>query len=258
MPQDQETPLPAILPRAGAPSIAYHRLEGKSPTVVFLGGFRSDMTGQKALALEGFCRQRGLSFLRFDYTGHGQSGGDFLDGTIETWRRDSLDTIDRLTQGRLVLVGSSMGGWMMLLAALARPERVAGLVGIAAAPDFTEELMWPNMAEPVRRALQEKGVIYRPTAYSNDPYPITLGLIETGRKHCLLDKPIPLSCPARLIHGMKDPDVPWQTAARLAERLAATDVVVTLIKEGGHRLSEPAEIARIEAAVAELVAKVSP
>ncbi len=257
MPKDQETPLPAILPRADAPSIAYHRLEGKAPTVVFLGGFRSDMTGQKALALEAFCRKRGLSFLRFDYTGHGQSEGDFLDGTIETWRRDSLDVLDRLTQGRLILVGSSMGGWMMLLTALARRERVAGLVGIAAAPDFTEELMWPNMAEPVRRALQEKGVIYRPSAYG-DPYPITLGLIETGRRHLLLDKPIPLTCPVRLIHGMKDPDVPWQTSARLAERLDATDVAVTLIKEGGHRLSEPGEIACIEAALEELVAKVSP
>ena len=117
-------PLPTILPRADAPSIAYHRSEGKSPTVVFLGGFRSDMTGQKALALEAFSRRRGLSFLRFDYTGHGQSQGDFLDGTIESWRRDSLDAIDRLTEGKLILVGSSMGGWMMLLAALARRERV--------------------------------------------------------------------------------------------------------------------------------------
>ena len=249
-------PLPTILPRADAPSIAYLRCEGKSPTVVFLGGVRSDMTGQKALALEAFSRRRGLSFLRFDYTGHGQSQGDFLDGTIESWRRDSLDAIDRLTEGKLILVGSSMGGWMMLLAALARRERVAGLVGIAAAPDFTEELMWPNMAPAVRKTLQEKGVIYRPTAYSNEPYPITLGLIETGRRHCLLGKPIALTCPVRLVHGMKDPDVPWQTAPRLAAALESTDVAITLLKEGGHRLSEPNEIACIEVAVEELVAKV--
>jgi pimeloyl-ACP methyl ester carboxylesterase len=257
MPQDQEMPLPAILARADAPSIAYHYTEGRSPTIAFLGGFRSDMTGQKALALEEFSRAKGLSFLRFDYTGQGQSQGDFLDGTIESWRRDSLDALDRLTRGPLILVGSSMGGWMMLLAALARRERVVGLVGIAAAPDFTEELMWPNMAPAVRAAMMDKGVIYRPTAYSNDPYPITRGLIETGRRHLLLDKPIPLTCPVRLVHGMKDPDVPWQTATRLAEKLESTDVAITLIKDGGHRLSEPGEIACIVAATEELVAKIS-
>lgn len=255
MPQDQISPRPAILARADAASIAYHRLEGKGATVVFLGGFRSDMTGQKALALEDLARRRALGFLRFDYTGHGQSQGDFLDATIETWRRDSLDVIDRLTEGPLILAGSSMGGWLMLLAALARRERVAGLVGIAAAPDFTEELMWPNMAPSVRKALMEQGVIYRPSAYSQEPYPITRGLIESGRAHRLLDKPIPLACPVRLIHGMKDPDVPWQTSTRLAAALGGSDVAVTLIKEGGHRLSEPGEIACIAAAVEELATK---
>lgn len=258
MPQDPRTSPPSILPRGDAPSIAYHRSEGRHPTVVFLGGFRSDMTGAKALALEELSQRKGLGFLRFDYTGHGQSQGDFLDGTISAWLRDSLDAIDRLTQGPLVLAGSSMGGWLMLLAALARRERVAGLVGIAAAPDFTEELMWPNMAAPVRKALMEQGVIYRPSAYSQDPYPITRGLIESGRRHLLLDKPIALACPVRLIHGMKDPDVPWQTATRLAERLEGADVAVTLLKDGGHRLSEPGEIACIQAAVEELIARASP
>jgi pimeloyl-ACP methyl ester carboxylesterase len=255
MPSDQQTQRFSILARADRPAIAYSRLAGRAPAVVFLGGFRSDMTGEKALSLEAFSAERGLAFLRFDYSGHGQSGGDFLDGTITAWLADSLDAIDRLTEGRLVLVGSSMGGWLMLLAALARPERVAGLVGIAAAPDFTEELMWPNMASAVKKALMEQGVIYRPSAYSQEPYPITRALIESGRRHLLLGGPIAIRCPVRLIHGMKDPDVPWQTAVRLAEKLESTDVVVTLLKEGAHRLSEPEHIAVILRAVAELTGR---
>jgi pimeloyl-ACP methyl ester carboxylesterase len=146
-----------------------------------------------------------------------------------------------------------MGGWLMLLAALARPDRVAGLVGIAAAPDFTEELMWPNMAPPVREALMKQGVVYRPSAYSQEPYPITRVLIESGRKHLLLGGPIALDCPVRLVHGTRDPDVPWQTATRLADRLESKDVSVTLIKDGAHRLSEPSDIACILRTVGELV-----
>ncbi len=255
MPPDQETQQFSILARGDRPSIAYCRRDGRAPGIVFLGGFRSDMTGEKALSLEAFSGERGFGFLRFDYTGHGRSGGDFLDGTITSWLADSLDAIDRLTRGRLVLVGSSMGGWLMLLAALARPDRIAGLVGIAAAPDFTEELMWPNMAPPVRKALMEKGVIYRPSAYSQEPYPITRVLIESGRRHLLLGGPIAICCPVRLIHGMKDPDVPWQTSVRLAEKVESKDVAVTLIKEGAHRLSEPENIHIILRAVEELVGR---
>jgi pimeloyl-ACP methyl ester carboxylesterase len=255
MPHDQQSQQFSILARGDLPSIAYNRLDGGAPGVVFLSGFRSDMTGEKALALEAFSRRRGLGFLRFDYTGHGRSGGDFLTGSIDAWLGDSLDAIDRLTRGPQVLVGSSMGGWLMLLAALKRPERVAGLVGVAAAPDFTEELMWPNMAPAVRAALMENGVIYRPSAYSQEPYPITRLLIESGRRHRLLGGPIAIRCPVRLVHGMKDPDVPWQTSARLAEKLESTDVTVTLIKEGQHRLNEPAHVAAILGAVQELAAK---
>lgn len=256
MPQDQEMQTPAILPRGQRPSIAYHRSAGAAPGVVFMGGFRSDMTGAKALALEEFCRARGQAFLRFDYSGHGRSEGEFTDGTISTWLDDSLAALDHLTMGPQILVGSSMGGWLALLAAVRRPQRIAGLVGIAAAPDFTEELMWPNMAPPVRRALIEEGVIYRPSAYGDGPYPITRALIEDGRRHLLLGGPIAIRCPVRLVHGKLDPDVPWQTSERLAERLESPDVKLVLVEHGAHRLSDPADIALIQAQVAELSALV--
>jgi pimeloyl-ACP methyl ester carboxylesterase len=252
MPDNQTMQNAAILARDGRPAIAYSRAEGRSPGVVFLGGFRSDMTGAKALALEGFCREREQAFLRFDYSGHGSSGGEFTDCTVSTWLDDSLDALERLTEGPQIVVGSSMGGWLMLLAALRRPGRVAGLVGIAAAPDFTEELMWPNMAAPTRRKLMKDGVVYRPSAYGDGPYPITKALIEDGRNHLLLGAPIPIRCPVRLLHGMADHDVPWTFSQRLAERLESDDVTVTLFKKGGHRLAEPDEIAQINAAVTEL------
>lgn len=252
MPQDQANLEPGILPRGGGPSIAYHRTAGRAPGVVFMGGFRSDMTGSKALSLEAFCRSRGQAFLRFDYSGHGRSEGEFTDGTISSWLADSLAALDQLTEGPQILVGSSMGGWIALLAALARPARLAGLVGIAAAPDFTEELMWPNMAPPVRRALIEQGVIYRPSAYGDGPYPITRALIEDGRRHLLLGGPIAIPCPVRLVHGKEDPDVPWQTSQRLADRLESTDVKLILVDGGGHRLSDPKDLELINAQVAEL------
>jgi len=242
----------AILPRRERPSIAYHRSAGRAPGVVFMGGFRSDMTGSKALALEAFCRARGQAFLRFDYSGHGQSEGAFTDGTIASWLDDSLDAFDQLTEGGQIVVGSSMGGWIALLVALARPDRTAGLVGIAAAPDFTEELMWRNMAPPVRQALLRHGVIWRPSAYGDGPYAITRALIDEGRRHLLLGGPIAIHCPVRLIHGRQDPDVPWQTAERLAEKLESKDVKVILVEQGGHRLSDPADIELIQAQVAEL------
>ena len=252
MPDNQTMQNAAILARADRAAIAYNRFDGRAPGVVFLGGFRSDMTGAKALALEGFCQGRGQSFLRFDYSGHGASGGEFTDCTVSTWLDDSLDVLEKLTEGPQILVGSSMGGWMMLLAALRRPERVAGLVGVAAAPDFTEELMWPNMAAPTRKKLMKDGVVYRPSAYGDGPYPITKALIEDGRNHLLLGAPIPIRCPVRLLHGMADQDVPWSYSQRLADRLESEDVTVTLFKKGGHRLAEPDEIERMTQAVAEL------
>lgn len=229
------------LDRGDGTELAWIKLEGKDPTVVFLPGFRSDMTGDKATRLAAFCAQAGYGMLRFDYSGHGVSGGDFLNGTIGTWLQDTLTVIDGLTTGRLVLVGSSMGGWIALLAALAQPERIAALVGIAAAPEFTQRLMWEAMAPPERSRLMRDGVIHVPSQYG-EPTPITRALIEDGKRHLLLDAPIALHCPVRLLHGQNDPDVPWELALRIAERVAAKDVQVILVKDGDHRLSRPADL----------------
>lgn len=246
-----EPTAPQTLPRDDGATIAYHRTEGRTPGVVFLPGFRSDMTGGKATALEAWCRERGRAFLRFDYTGHGASSGDFLDGTIGAWAADAVYAIDNLTEGPQVLVGSSMGGWIMLLAALARPERVAGLVGIAAAPDFTKE-MEASAPEAMREAWATHGVWYEPSQYSEEPTPMTWKLVEDGRERLLLDRPVPFDGPVRLIHGMQDPDVPWQLALAIAEQLTSTDVEVQLVKAGDHRLSEPADIERLCRTVGEV------
>ncbi len=252
---------PAILARGRGATIAYRRLLARPagaalPGVVFLGGFRSDMTGTKATALEAFCRERGQGLVRFDYFGHGVSSGDFGDGTIARWRDDALAVLDRATEGPQLLVGSSMGGWIMLLAALARPARVAGLVGVAAAPDFTEELIWQALAPGERERLMRDGTLVRESAYE-PPYPIARRLIEDGRDHLLLGRPIPIRCPVRLLHGMADAEVPWRTALRLAERLAARDVAVTLVKDGDHRLSRAADLERLMALVEELSRRAS-
>jgi len=213
-----------------------------APGVVFLGGFGSDMTGSKATALETHCRAAGHAFLRFDYTGHGRSSGRFEDGTIGDWTADALHAFDGLTEGPQILVGSSMGGWIMLNVALARPARIAGLIGIAAAPDFTEELIWRRISTGERRNLERDGLIRPP---EEDGLPVTLKLIEEGRRHLRMLAPIAIRCPVRLLHGMRDESVPWQTAPRLAARLESDDVVVTLVKDGDHRLSEPADLDRL-------------
>lgn len=244
------------LKRSDGGRIAYHHLDGERPGVVFLGGFRSDMTGTKATALHAHCSRVGRSFVRFDYRGHGSSSGDFLEGTIGQWADDAVHVLDRVTEGPQVLVGSSMGGWIMLLAALARPDRVAGLIGIAAAPDFTEELMWGRYGREARKALFRDGVYFESSAYDDQPYPITLKLIEEGRRHLLLKRPIAIHCPVRLFHGMKDEDVPWITASRIAERLLAEDVKVILIKDGDHRLSRERDLARLFVTVDDLCAAV--
>ena len=230
------------LDRGDGVALAWARLPGRGPTVVFLPGFASDMSGGKATALAEACRRAGRALLRFDYSGHGASGGAFADGCIGRWRDDALTVIDRLTEGPLVLAGSSMGGWIALLAALARPGRIAALVGIAAAPDFTETLMWQAMAPPEQAALLRDGYLDVPSQYG-PPTRITRMLIEDGRRHLLLGAPIPLTCPVRLLQGQRDPDVPWETALRLAERIAGDDVRVTLIKDGDHRLSRPEDLA---------------
>jgi len=215
------------------------------PGIVFLGGFKSDMTGSKATALDLFCYARGLAFLRFDYSGHGRSSGDFLDGTISRWTADALAAIDRLTEGPLILVGSSMGGWIMLLVALARPERVKALVGIAPAPDFTEALIWGSLSEPERARLMAEGKLAQPSEYSDEPYVITKALIEDGRHHLLLDRPIAIDVPVHLLHGMADRDVPYRMSLQLADKLISSDVLVTLIKAGDHRLSRPEDLQRL-------------
>ena len=233
------------LARPDGAAIAYHRLKGTAPGIVFLGGFRSAMTGTKALFLEDYCRQRGCAYLRFDYFGHGLSSGDFADGTIGRWREDAIAAIDSLTEGPQILVGSSMGGWIMLLAALARPRRVAALVGIAAAPDFTEELLWPRLTPEQRREIEETGRVVLPSDYDPAGYLYTHALIDDGREHLLLGAPIPLDIPVRLLHGLADASVPWQLSLRLAERLRSRDTVVTLVSDGDHRLSSEPDLARL-------------
>ncbi|MBL8670711.1 MAG: alpha/beta hydrolase [Alphaproteobacteria bacterium] len=255
------SPGPKALARPDGATIAYHRLHrkqrkrddaGAAAGVVFLGGYRSDMTGAKALALEDACARAGRAFVRFDYRGHGQSQGRFEDLVLGDWIDDALRVIDGLTEGPQVLVGSSMGGWIMLHAALRRPDRVAGLVGVAAAPDFTEDLMWARFAPAERETLMRDGVLLLPSAYSGEPTPVTRALVDDGRARLLLAGPIAIGCPVRLLHGMADPDVPWEVAPRLAARLASPDVRIMLVKDGDHRLSRPQDLDLLAAAVEDL------
>lgn len=229
------------LDRGDGQKLAWRALPGARPTVVFLPGFVSDMLGAKAEALVASCAARGQAMLRFDYSGHGASDGAFTDGTIGRWTEDALAVLDRLAPDRLLLVGSSMGGWIALLVALARPDRVAGLVGIAAAPDFTEDLMWQPAMPVERAALMSAGFVDVPSAYG-PPTRITRALIEDGRRHLLLRTTIQAACPVRLVHGQRDADVPWERSLLLAEKLAAADVQVTLVKDGDHRLSRPTDL----------------
>jgi pimeloyl-ACP methyl ester carboxylesterase len=240
------------LDRGDGVELAWEKLPGRGPTLVFLPGFGSDMAGAKALALADWCAAEGRALLRLDYSGHGASGGDFTAGTIGTWADDARRTIAAVTEGPLVLVGSSMGGWIALLVALAMPQRVVGLVGVAAAPDFTEDLMWEAMPPAARETLMREGVLMMPSR-TGEPTPITRALIEEGRRHLLLGAEIALDCPVRLLHGQQDPDVPWQTALRIAERLRGADVRVVLVKDGDHRLSRPADLALLIQTVAGLV-----
>ena len=232
--------------------LAWKRLPGRGPTLVFLPGFRSDMEGSKAVHLAQFAAARGWAMLRLDYSGHGASGGRFEDGTIGLWSADALRMIDSLTEGPLLLVGSSMGGWIGLKLALARPDRVMGFVGIAAAPDFTETLIWETLPASSQAALMEHGVIHTPSDYG-EPLAITRALIEDGRRHLLLGGPIPLRCPVRLLQGQKDADVPWATALTLGRQVESEDVQVTLIKDGDHRLSRDSDLALLEDVVLRLL-----
>jgi pimeloyl-ACP methyl ester carboxylesterase len=240
--------------RADGETIAYLRRGGKSPGAVWLGGFRSDMTGTKAQALDRWAELRGRAYLRFDYYGHGASSGEFRDGTITRWRDDALAALDGLCQGPQVLVGSSMGAWIALLAARARPEKIAALLLIAPAVDFTEALIWARMNTEMRREVMERGEWLRPSDYGDGPYPITRALIEDGRRHLMLDAPIHIDRPVHILQGMQDTDVPWQHALKLVEKLTGNPVL-TLIKEGDHRLSTTEDLARIRAALDVILAE---
>lgn len=211
------------------------------------------MAGTKATFLDDFCAVRGLGYVRFDYSGHGASSGRFEDGTVGAWAEDAIAIIDRVVDGPLILAGSSMGGWIMLLAALARPDRIAGLVGLAPAPDFTEALIWNRLSDEERDRLLRDDRLEQASAYSEDPTIITRALIEEGRRHLLLSAPIGIRCPVRLLHGMADPDVPHRLSLDLAERLVSNDVRVTLIKDGDHRLSRAEDLALLSATIEELI-----
>src|SRR4051794_19149282 len=247
---------------AGAPRrIAIRQRPGGSPGLFWLGGFKSDMKGTKAEALARWAAEHGRACIRFDYSGHGDSGGDFAEGTIGRWLQDALGVFEACAEGPQVLVGSSMGGWLALLLVQEVRRRAAagqkvsapvtGLVLIAPAVDFTEELMWKRFPAAVKREIQQKGFWERPSLYSEEPYRITRTLIEDGRRHLILGELIETGCPVRILQGVQDPDVPWQHAVELSSRLAHDDVVLTLIKDGDHRLSRPEDIERLLAAVGE-------
>lgn len=244
--------MPSTLQLPDGRRLAYEHVPGREPGVLFCGGFASDMTGTKASALEAHAEASGRAYTRFDYTGHGASSGRFEDGTIGAWIEDAIAIVDSVTEGALIVVGSSMGGWIMLHLALARPQRVRALVGIAAAPDFTAEILLPEASLEQRRQLEERGHWMQPSAYGGEPYPITARLLEDGGRRLLLGGPIPIRCPVHLLHGQRDPDVPWRTALRLAERLESEDVTIELIKAGDHRLSSEQDLARITAAIERL------
>jgi pimeloyl-ACP methyl ester carboxylesterase len=236
--------------------IAVRAREGKNPGLVWLGGFKSDMKGTKAEALDRWAEKEGRACLRFDYSGHGESGGIFTDGTIGRWLEESLAVYLRFAHGPQVLIGSSMGGWLALLLARTLSQRsgaapIAGMVLIAPAVDFTEELMWKQFPDAIKQEIEQTGLWMRPSAYDEDPYPITRTLIEDGRKHLLLGGLIETGCPVHILQGVEDPDVPWRHAVELVSRFSRDDVVLTLIKDGDHRLSRPEDIERLIAAVKE-------
>ncbi|MEH0195524.1 alpha/beta hydrolase [Caulobacter sp. CCNWLY153] len=237
-------------PREENQRLAYRKIGGEGPTVVWLGGFHSDMTGTKAEILADHALATGGAYVRFDYFGHGESSGAFRDGTISRWRADALAVIDELTEGPLVLVGSSMGGWLACLAAIARPERVKALVLIAPAPDFTDKLMEPDLSDEARAAIARDGFWIRPSEYDDGGYAITREL-EDGARWSILPGPVPIDVPVRVLQGGADADVPWTHALELANGLTSQDVVFSLIKDGDHRLSRPQDLERLVAAVAE-------
>lgn len=230
-----------FLSRTDGEHVAWRRIDGAGPTLVWLGGFHSEMAATKAQALADWALAKGRAYVRFDYFGHGASTGDFAAGTISRWREDALAVIDELTAGDLVLVGSSMGGWLACLAAMVRAKRVAALVLIAPAADFTEALMKPGIPP---QGLAERGVWLRPSDYG-EPYPISRSLLEDGARWSILGGPVNVACAVRILQGGQDPDVPWRHALALAQAIKGPDVVFSLIRDGDHRLSRPQDIQRL-------------
>jgi pimeloyl-ACP methyl ester carboxylesterase len=244
---------PSFHDTAAGRRIAYHKTEGKGPGVVFLGGFKSDMEGTKALALEAWAKQAGRSFLRFDYSGHGQSSGAFTDGCIGEWAEDARSVIEAVTKGPQVLVGSSMGGWISALLIRELGKKCAGFVGVAAAPDFTEDSMWRDLNEIERAKLKREGQIFLPSDYG-DPYPITRKLIEDGRRNLVLREPLQMPFPVRLLQGTADADVERQVALNLLDNIRGDDVRLTFVKGADHRFSDEACLALLIQSVEEVLA----
>ncbi len=236
--------------------IAYVKTEGRGPDmgpgVVYLGGFMSDMEGSKATALEAWAKRQGRAFLRFDYSGHGQSSGKFTEGSIGDWAEDARAAIEALTEGPQLLVGSSMGGWISMLTIRAIPERVAGFIGIAAAPDFTEDSMWRDFSDDERRQLMDEGQVLVPSGY-DEPYPVTKRLIEDGREQLVLRKPLRMPFPVRLLQGTEDEAVERQVALNLLDHIEGEDVRLSFVKGANHSFSTPDNLALIEATLDELL-----
>ncbi len=235
--------------------LAYHLIGGAGPTVVFLGGFRSDMEGTKAIHLENWAKARGQEFLRLDYSGHGQSSGEFLDGCIGDWTDDAECVISAICDGPVVLVGSSMGGWISLILAARMSEKIKGIVGIAAAPDFTEDSMWAGFSEDQKNELARIGHVALPSDYSDEPYIVTRRLIEDGRNHLVLRRPLPLPYPVRLVQGTADEDVEISVPLRLIDHAEGGDIRLTLVKDADHRFSTPECLKLIEESVEEVLAR---
>ena len=240
-----------FLDRGDGEKLAWRKVDGRGPAVVWLGGFNSDMAGTKAQALADWALAQGRAYVRFDYFGHGESSGDFARGTITRWRQDALAVLAELTAGGVVLVGSSMGGWIACLAAMAEPQRIRAMVLVAPAPDFTEKLMKPGIPPEGLAQLARDGVWLRPSQYGGD-YPIARELLEDGARWSILDGEVPIEAPVRILQGGEDPDVPWRHALELAQLIRGSDVVFSLIRDGDHRLSRPQDIARLIAAVEEV------
>lgn len=239
-------------------TLALERQSGAQPTFVWLGGFKSDMSGTKAQALAEWARGRDQGFLRFDYSGHGQSGGRFEERVLSDWLNDALAVIDGQSQGPLVLVGSSMGGWIACLAARERPQRLRGLLLIAPAADFTERLLWASLDAGARQRILETGRFERPSDYGPDPYVITRALIEDGRRHLIMGGPIPFDGPVRILQGARDPDVPHEHAQALASLIRAQDIRFDLVADGDHRLSRKEDLERLCALATELAERLAP